>query len=111
MGGTSNTMSEIDTAPVTFAPPPTSMGFENPIPTYLDTTGYNPYEPKTYTSYNYHAPAVDLYVEAANLTPSTPHLFHPCTQLGTLLIGINTRHHHNLNSSSSLNLHFNNRNH
>ncbi|MFS7904761.1 hypothetical protein Hanom_Chr01g00039801 [Helianthus anomalus] len=50
MGGPSNAVSEVDTAPVTFAPPPPPpMGFENPIHAYLDTTGYNPNEPQAYT--------------------------------------------------------------
>ncbi|KAJ0451568.1 hypothetical protein HanHA300_Chr15g0569011 [Helianthus annuus] len=111
MGGPLNAVSEVDSAPITPTPPPLPMGFENPIPAYPDTTGYNPFEPQTYTGYNYHAPVIDPCVEAANLTLSTPHFFHPRTQLGTLLMGINTPHLHNLSSSSNLNLHFNNCNH
>ncbi|MFS7954069.1 hypothetical protein Hanom_Chr07g00626001 [Helianthus anomalus] len=42
LSGPSNTVSEVDSAPVTPAPPP-PMGFENPIPAYTDTAGYNPF--------------------------------------------------------------------
>ncbi|MFS7931129.1 hypothetical protein Hanom_Chr04g00352421 [Helianthus anomalus] len=45
MGGPSHVVSEIDTTPATFTPPPPPMGYENPIPTYPGPTGYNLFEP------------------------------------------------------------------
>ncbi|KAF5787145.1 hypothetical protein HanXRQr2_Chr10g0449541 [Helianthus annuus] len=82
IGGPSNVVSEVDSAPVTLAPPPPPMGFENPIPDYADTTGYNSYKPQTYTGYNYHAPAVDPYVEAANFNTLYPLPFPPAYPTG-----------------------------
>ncbi|XP_022003510.1 leucine-rich repeat extensin-like protein 6 [Helianthus annuus] len=75
MGGPSNAVSEVDSAPVTPAPPPPPMGYENPIPAYPDTTGYNPFKPQAYSGYNYHAPVVDPYVEAANFNDVYPSPF------------------------------------
>ncbi|XP_022024520.1 extensin-2-like [Helianthus annuus] len=65
MGGPSNVAPMIDTTLATFALPPPPMGFENPIPTYPDATGYNPFEPSAPTGYNYQAPPYDPYVEVA----------------------------------------------
>ncbi|XP_021995942.1 extensin-like [Helianthus annuus] len=42
MGGPSNTVPVVDPTPQTFVQPPPS-GFDNPIPTYPDMTGYDPY--------------------------------------------------------------------
>ncbi|MFS7984517.1 hypothetical protein Hanom_Chr11g00987361 [Helianthus anomalus] len=66
MGGPSNTVPEIETTPATLSPPPPPVGYENPIPAYQDTTGYNPFEPQAYTGYNYQQRAYDPYVEAVN---------------------------------------------
>ncbi|MFS7984514.1 hypothetical protein Hanom_Chr11g00987331 [Helianthus anomalus] len=66
MGGPSNTVPKIDTAPATFSPPPPPVVYENLIPAYRDTTGYNPFEPQAHTGYNYQQPAYDPYVEAVN---------------------------------------------
>ncbi|MFS8001121.1 hypothetical protein Hanom_Chr13g01186501 [Helianthus anomalus] len=85
MGGTSNTVPEIDTTPTTFVPPPPPpppVGYENPIPAYQDTAGYNPFEPQAYTGYNYQAPAVDPYVKAANFNALCPSPFPPAYQTG-----------------------------
>ncbi|XP_035838228.1 extensin-like [Helianthus annuus] len=47
MGEPSNAVSEVDSAQVAPAPPP--MGYENPIPSYPDAAGYNPFEPQAYS--------------------------------------------------------------
>ncbi|XP_021997823.1 extensin-like [Helianthus annuus] len=80
MGGPSNAVLEVDSAPVTPAPPP--MGYESPIRAYQDTTGYNPFEPQAYSGYNYSAPAVDPYVEAANFNALYPSPFPPAYPTG-----------------------------
>ncbi|XP_022018839.1 leucine-rich repeat extensin-like protein 5 [Helianthus annuus] len=70
MGGPSNAVSEVDSAPV--APPP-PMGYENPIPSYPGAAGYNPFEQPAYSGYNYNnAPAVDPYIKAANYNALYP---------------------------------------
>ncbi|XP_021974945.1 leucine-rich repeat extensin-like protein 5 [Helianthus annuus] len=79
MGGPSHAVPEIDTTPVTSAPPPPPIGYENPIPTYPGLTGYNPFEYQAPTGYEYQAPAHDPYVEAAILTLFIPHRFHQHT--------------------------------
>ncbi|XP_021986053.1 extensin-like [Helianthus annuus] len=56
MGGPSHAVPEDDTPPVTFATPPPPAGFENPIPTYPASSGYNPFEYPTPTDYGYQAP-------------------------------------------------------
>ncbi|KAJ0614589.1 hypothetical protein HanIR_Chr02g0064121 [Helianthus annuus] len=48
MGGPSNPVSEVDSAPV--APP---LGFGNPIPAYAGSAAYNPFEQPVHTNYNY----------------------------------------------------------
>ncbi|MFS8002058.1 hypothetical protein Hanom_Chr13g01197661 [Helianthus anomalus] len=71
MGGPSNSVSEVDFAPVAPALPP--MGYENAIPMYPDADGYNPFEQPTYSGYNYNnAPAVDSYIEASNFNAFYP---------------------------------------
>ncbi|MFS8007303.1 hypothetical protein Hanom_Chr14g01259421 [Helianthus anomalus] len=75
MGGPSQAVPEIDTTPVAFAPPPPPMGYENPIPTYPGSTGYNPFVPQALTGYEYQAPAYDPYVEAANFNALYPSPF------------------------------------
>ncbi|XP_021971414.1 leucine-rich repeat extensin-like protein 3 [Helianthus annuus] len=50
MGGPSHAVLENDPPPVSHAPPP-PMGFDNPIPTYPGSSGYNPFEnPSGYPS-------------------------------------------------------------
>ncbi|MFS7888941.1 hypothetical protein Hanom_Chr00s000002g01600901 [Helianthus anomalus] len=75
MGGPSNPVSEVDTAPV--AQPPPQMGYDNPIPSYVGTMAYNPFEQPTYPEYNYYnAPDVDPYLVAENnnaLHPEGPY--------------------------------------
>ncbi|XP_021985904.1 early nodulin-75-like [Helianthus annuus] len=44
MGGPSNAAPEIDPPPASYAPPQPPMGFNNPIPTYPGSSGYNPFE-------------------------------------------------------------------
>ncbi|XP_022041265.1 extensin-2-like [Helianthus annuus] len=80
MGGPSNVISEVDSAPVTPAPP---MGYENPIPSYPDAAGYNLFEQQAYSGYNYNnAPVVDPYVEAANFNALYSSPFPPAYPTG-----------------------------
>ncbi|MFS7967052.1 hypothetical protein Hanom_Chr09g00781201 [Helianthus anomalus] len=53
MGGPSHAVPKNDTTPANFAPPLPPTGFENPILTYPEMTGYNPFEPQAPTGYNY----------------------------------------------------------
>ncbi|MFS7905539.1 hypothetical protein Hanom_Chr01g00048871 [Helianthus anomalus] len=62
MGGPLNVVSEVDSASVAPALPPPPIGYENPIPAYPDAVEYKPFEPQTYSVYNYHAPVVDPYI-------------------------------------------------
>ncbi|XP_021975024.1 annexin A11-like [Helianthus annuus] len=51
MGGPSNAAPEIEPPPATYAPPEPPMGFDNPIPTYPGSSGYNFFEnPSGYPS-------------------------------------------------------------
>ncbi|XP_021985065.1 leucine-rich repeat extensin-like protein 5 [Helianthus annuus] len=86
MGGPSNPVSEVDSAPV--APPP-PMGYDNPIPSYAGAAAYNPFEQPGYPGYNYYnAPAVDLYLEAANYNALHPEgLFQATYPTGDLVYG------------------------
>ncbi|XP_021980763.1 alpha/beta-gliadin clone PW1215-like [Helianthus annuus] len=71
MGGPSNPVSEVDSPPV--APPPSHMGYDNPIPSYVGAAAYNPFEQPAYSGYNYYnAPSVDPYLEAANYNALHP---------------------------------------
>ncbi|XP_021971552.1 early nodulin-75-like [Helianthus annuus] len=80
LGGPSNVVSEVDSAPVAPAPP---MGYENPIPSYPDVAGYNPFEQPAYSGYNYNnAPAVDPYIEATNFNALYPSSFPPAYPTG-----------------------------
>ncbi|XP_021991228.1 programmed cell death 6-interacting protein-like [Helianthus annuus] len=80
MGGPSNAISEVDSAPVAPAPP---MGYENPIPSYPGAAGYNPFEQQAYSGYNYNnAPTVDPYIEAANFNALYPGPFPPTYPTG-----------------------------
>ncbi|XP_021986283.1 alpha/beta-gliadin clone PW1215-like [Helianthus annuus] len=80
MGGPSNAVSEVDSAPVAPTPP---MGYENPIPSCPDAAGYNPFEQQAYSGYNYNnAPAVNPYVEAANFDALYPSPFPPAYPTG-----------------------------
>ncbi|XP_021979080.1 leucine-rich repeat extensin-like protein 5 [Helianthus annuus] len=70
MGGPSNPVSEVDSAPVEPAP---QMGYANPIPSYPSAAGYNPFEQPTYSGYNYNnAPTIDPYLEVANYNALYP---------------------------------------
>ncbi|XP_022014812.1 alpha/beta-gliadin A-IV-like [Helianthus annuus] len=70
MGGPSNQVSEVESAPFT---PPLPMGYENPIPSYADAAAYNPFEQPAYSGYNYYnAPSVDPYLEASNYNALHP---------------------------------------
>ncbi|MFS7954210.1 hypothetical protein Hanom_Chr07g00627591 [Helianthus anomalus] len=82
MGGPSHAVLEIDTTPATFAPPPPPMGFENPIPTYPEMIGYNPFKPQAPTGYNYQSPAYDPYVEAVTFNALYPSSFPPAYPTG-----------------------------
>ncbi|XP_021991097.1 vegetative cell wall protein gp1-like [Helianthus annuus] len=66
MGGPSNPVSEVDSAPV--APPP--VGYDNLIPSYADAAAYNPFEQPAHTNYNYAE--VDPYLVAANYNALHP---------------------------------------
>ncbi|KAJ0935282.1 hypothetical protein HanRHA438_Chr03g0117271 [Helianthus annuus] len=57
MGGSSNPIPEINS--VLMAPP---LGFDNPIPAYVVSAAYNPFEQPTHTQYDYAN--VDPYQEA-----------------------------------------------
>ncbi|XP_021998297.1 early nodulin-75-like [Helianthus annuus] len=73
MGGPSNAVSEVDSAPVEPAP---QMGYDNPIPSYPGSAGYNPFEQQAYSGYNYNnVPTINLYFEAANYNPLYPEPF------------------------------------
>ncbi|KAJ0565792.1 hypothetical protein HanIR_Chr06g0266571 [Helianthus annuus] len=82
MGGPSHAVPEDDPLPVTFAPPPPPVGFENPIPTYPASSGYNPFEYPTHTDYGYQAPAQDPYLEAAQFNALYPSPFPPVYPTG-----------------------------
>ncbi|MFS7893579.1 hypothetical protein Hanom_Chr11g01001531 [Helianthus anomalus] len=77
MGGPSNVASVIDTTPATFAQQQPTLGFENQIPTYSAETGFNQFEPRAPTSYNYQPPAYDPYVEASVHNAFFPFTFFP----------------------------------
>ncbi|XP_022007768.1 leucine-rich repeat extensin-like protein 2 [Helianthus annuus] len=72
MGGPSNAVPENDLPPVSYAPPPPPMGFDNPIPTYPGSSGYNPFEnPTGYPSdYGTHDPYLTA-AEYHHLYPSS----------------------------------------
>ncbi|XP_022040662.1 extensin-like [Helianthus annuus] len=54
LGGPSNAAPEANPPQASYAPPQPPVGFDNPIPTYPDPSGYNPYEnPSGYPS-DYH---------------------------------------------------------
>ncbi|XP_022040583.1 extensin-like [Helianthus annuus] len=73
MGGLSNAVSEVDSAPVAPAP---HMGYENPIPSYPGAAGYTLFEQQAYSGYKYNnAPAVDPYIEAVNYNALYPRPF------------------------------------
>ncbi|XP_022019447.1 formin-like protein 14 [Helianthus annuus] len=77
MGGPSNTAPKVDPTLVTFSQPPPPSGFDNPIPTYPDTSRYNPFNPSTPVDYNYQAPSYDPYMQtvvhnALYLSPFLP---------------------------------------
>ncbi|MFS7995499.1 hypothetical protein Hanom_Chr12g01118611 [Helianthus anomalus] len=71
MGGPSNPISEVDSAPV--APPPSHMGYDNLIPSYAGAMEYNPFEQPAHIGYDYYnAPDVDPYLVAANYNALHP---------------------------------------
>ncbi|MFS7936092.1 hypothetical protein Hanom_Chr05g00411401 [Helianthus anomalus] len=108
MGGALKIVLDIDVTPATFAPQPPPMGFENPIPTYPDVTGYNPFEPQAPTGYNYQPPAYDLYVKAVNYNALYPSPFPPAYPTRYPVYGY---HYPPSQPSHNLNLHLNNNNH
>ncbi|MFS7985269.1 hypothetical protein Hanom_Chr11g00996501 [Helianthus anomalus] len=111
MGRPLNPVSEVDSTLVTPAPPPPPMGFETQSLLTQIQLGTNRLSLiLTRVTTTMHLLSTHT-LRQQILTLSTPHLFHPRTQLGTLPVGINARHLHNLTSSNNLNLHFNNRNH
>ncbi|XP_022032849.1 leucine-rich repeat extensin-like protein 2 [Helianthus annuus] len=82
MGGPSHVVPEIDPPPVTFAPPPPPMGYENPIPTYPGSSGFNPFVYQAPTGYEYQAPAHDPYLEASHFNALYPSPFPPAYPTG-----------------------------
>ncbi|XP_022042001.1 leucine-rich repeat extensin-like protein 2 [Helianthus annuus] len=71
MGGPSNPVSEVDSAPV--APPPSHMDYDNLIPSYAGAAAYNTFEQPAYPDYNHHnAPDVDPYLVATNYNALHP---------------------------------------
>ncbi|MFS8000104.1 hypothetical protein Hanom_Chr12g01174441 [Helianthus anomalus] len=62
MGGPSNTTPVVDLTLVTFAQPPPPLGFDNPIPTYPATSGYNPFVPSPSIDINCQVPPYDPYL-------------------------------------------------
>ncbi|XP_022032500.1 extensin-2-like [Helianthus annuus] len=68
MDGPSNPVSEVESAPV--APPPSYIGYDNPIPSYASPAAYNPFEQPAHTNYNYAE--VDPYLVAANYNTLHP---------------------------------------
>ncbi|MFS7931926.1 hypothetical protein Hanom_Chr04g00361731 [Helianthus anomalus] len=77
MGGPSNTAPVVDPTRVTFAQPPPPSGFDNTIPTYPDTSGYNPFSPSTLVDYNYQEPSYDPYMQAVAQNAYYPSPFPP----------------------------------
>ncbi|XP_021991488.1 extensin-like [Helianthus annuus] len=76
IGGPSNAVPVVDLTPQNFVQPPPS-GFDNPIPTYTDTTGYHPFNPSTPIDYNYQAPAYDPYLQVVVHNALYPSPFLP----------------------------------
>ncbi|MFS7929069.1 hypothetical protein Hanom_Chr04g00328241 [Helianthus anomalus] len=62
MGGPSNTTPVVDSKLATFAQPPMPVCFDNAIPMYPATYGYNTFEPSLPVDYNYQAPSYDPYM-------------------------------------------------
>ncbi|XP_022003546.1 uncharacterized protein LOC110900999 [Helianthus annuus] len=73
MGGPSNPVSEVESAPV--APPPSQMGYDNPIPSYAGAAAYNPFAQPAHTNYNYAQ--VDPYLQQQ---PQPPQIKPPQQQ-------------------------------
>ncbi|XP_021985283.1 extensin-2-like [Helianthus annuus] len=69
MGGPSHVVPENDPPPVPYAPSP-PVGFDNPIPTYPGSSGYNPFEnPSGYPS--------DYGTDDPYLTPAQYNALYP----------------------------------
>ncbi|MFS8031936.1 hypothetical protein Hanom_Chr17g01551721 [Helianthus anomalus] len=77
MGGPSNTTPVVDPTPLAFAQPLPPLGFDNPIPTYLATSGYNPFEPSPQVDLNYQGPSYDPYMQAVVHNALYPSPFPP----------------------------------
>ncbi|XP_021995495.1 extensin-like [Helianthus annuus] len=78
MGGPSHMVPEDNHPPVSFAPPPPPVDFENPIPTYPGSSGYNPFEYPTSTGYG----AQDPYLTAAQYNALYPSSYPPVYRTG-----------------------------
>ncbi|XP_022024042.1 leucine-rich repeat extensin-like protein 5 [Helianthus annuus] len=74
MGGPSHAVPENDPLPVSYAPPPPPVDFDNPIPTYPGSSGYNP---SRYPSdYGTHDPYLTV-AQYNALYPSSYPLVYP----------------------------------
>ncbi|XP_022032306.1 extensin-like [Helianthus annuus] len=71
MGGPSNV------EPVIMTPQQPPMGFDNPIPTYPDMTGYDTSYTTAPMDFNYPAPSYDPYLQAVVHTALYPSPFPP----------------------------------
>ncbi|MFS7936730.1 hypothetical protein Hanom_Chr05g00419221 [Helianthus anomalus] len=78
MGGPSHAVPEDNPPPISFAPPPPLVGFENPIPTYLGSSGYNPFEYPTSAGYGTHDP----YLTATQYNALYPSSYPPVYPIG-----------------------------
>ncbi|XP_021995465.1 pollen-specific leucine-rich repeat extensin-like protein 3 [Helianthus annuus] len=78
MGGPSHAVPEDNPPPVSFAPPPPPAGFENPIPTYPGSSGYNPFEYPNSSGYG----AQDPYLTAAQYNALYPSSYPPVYPTG-----------------------------
>ncbi|MFS8023508.1 hypothetical protein Hanom_Chr16g01452261 [Helianthus anomalus] len=83
LGGPSNVAPEANPPQASYAPSLPPVGFDNPIPTYPDPSGYNPFENPT--GYPSEYASQDPYLTAAqyhHLYPSTYPSMHPTVFLG-----------------------------
>ncbi|MFS7919461.1 hypothetical protein Hanom_Chr03g00212931 [Helianthus anomalus] len=75
-GGPSNSEPVVDPLQQSFAQQP-PLGFDNPIPTYPDVTGYDASYSATLMDYNYTAPSYDPYLQAVMHNALYPSPFPP----------------------------------
>ncbi|XP_021991534.1 pollen-specific leucine-rich repeat extensin-like protein 3 [Helianthus annuus] len=78
LGGPSHAVPEDDHPPVSYAPPPPPVGFENPIPTYPCSSGYNLFEYPTSAGYG----TQDLYLTASQYNALYPSSYPPVYPIG-----------------------------